>query len=242
VIISSQLTRQYFPGENPIGKHLRPPSEGNRNYEVIGVVGDTLYKVGQPLRAAMYFPILKGESGRPVTLAVRTGSDPLATSVAVQKQIAVLDPALPVSDVLTLDQVIGDSLLNASFSATIVLAFAVLSLVLACVGLYGVLSYLMALRTTELGIRVALGARREELLRLMLLDGMRPAFLGLGLGLIAGAAATQAIASMLYGTRPLDPAVFAVVAGALLLVAMLACLVPAWRASRLDPMQALRTE
>ena len=143
---------------------------------------------------------------------------------------------------LTLEQVIGESLINARFSATVVLAFAVLSLVLACVGLYGVLSYLMTLRMTELGIRIALGAQRQELLRLMLFDGMRPAVLGLGFGLLAGAAATRAIQSMLYGTKPLDPAVFGVVAGALLLVAVLACLVPAWRASRLDPMQALRAE
>jgi ABC-type antimicrobial peptide transport system permease subunit len=114
--------------------------------------------------------------------------------------------------------------------------------VLACVGLYGVLSYLMTLRMTELGIRIALGAQRQELLRLMLFDGMRPAVFGLGFGLLAGASATQAIASMLYGTKPLDPAVFAVVTGALLLVAVLACLVPAWRASRLDPMEALRAE
>jgi len=242
VIVSSHLARQYFPGENPVGKHIHPPAYGNHDYEIVGVVGDTIYQVGKPTKAAMYFPILAGDSDRGMTLAVRTDSDPLAISIPVQKQIAALDPELPVSDVLTLEQVIGDSLLNASFSATIVLAFAVLSLVLACVGLYGVLSYLMTLRMTELGIRIALGAQREELLRLMLVDGMRPAVFGLGLGLVGGAVATRAIASMLYGTKPLDPAVFTVVTGALLLVALLACLAPAWRASRLDPMQALRAE
>ncbi|KAA6461148.1 ABC transporter permease [Acidobacteria bacterium AB60] len=243
IIISSQLARQYFPGEDPIGKHLRIPAVDDKNtFEIIGVVGDTLYLVGKPSKAMFYFPILSGKTDDGFALAVRTDSNPLGMSIPVQKQIAALDPELPVSDVMTLDQVIGESLLSASFSATIVLAFAVLSLVLACVGLYGVLSYLMTLRMTELGIRIALGAQRQELLRLMLFDGMRPAFLGLGFGLLAGAAATQAIASMLYGTRPLDPAVFAVVTGALLGVSMLACLVPAWRASRLDPMQALRTE
>ena len=177
-----------------------------------------------------------------MSLAVRTDSDPLAMSIPVQKQIAALDPELPVSDVLTMDQIIGQSLGNSSFSATLVLAFAVLSLLLASVGLYGVLSYLMTQRMTEIGIRIALGAQREQVLRLVLFDGLRPAFLGLVFGLAASAAAVRLIQSMLYKTEPLDPAVFAGVAATLLTVAAVACLVPAWRASRLDPMQALRTD
>ena len=242
VIISRRLAQQYFPGEDPVGKHLHATAIGNTNYEIIGVVGDTLWRVDQPKKPAMYFPILAGDNRYGMALAVRTASDPLASSVPVQKQIAALDPELPVSDVLTMQQVIGESLGNASFSASLVLAFAVLSLVLASVGLYGVLSYLMTQRTTELGIRIALGAPREQVLRLMLLDGLRPALLGLAFGLIVSAAATQVIESMLFATRPLDPAVFAAVAATLLVVAMLACMVPAWRASHLDPMQALRTE
>jgi putative ABC transport system permease protein len=163
-------------------------------------------------------------------------------SVPIQRQIAGLDPQLPVSDVLTFAQVIGDSIGNASFSATLVLAFAALSLLLASVGLYGVLSYLMTQRMTEIGIRIALGAQREQVLRLALADGLRPAIFGLAFGLAASAAAVRLIQSMLYKTEPFDPAVFALVAATLLLVAAVACLVPAWRASRLDPMQALRTE
>jgi putative ABC transport system permease protein len=123
-----------------------------------------------------------------------------------------------------------------------VLAFAVLSLMLASVGLYGVLSYLMTQRTGEIGVRMALGARREQVVRLMLGDGLRPAFYGLVLGLVVSAGAVRLIQSMLYGTRPLDPAIFAAVAAMLLAVAALACLIPAWRASRIDPMQALRSE
>ena len=122
------------------------------------------------------------------------------------------------------------------------LSFAVLSLLLASVGLYGVLSYLVTQRMTEIGIRIALGAQREQVLRLALVDGLRPAFFGLVFGLAASAAAVRLIRSMLYKTEPLDPAVFAAVAATLLTVAAIACLVPAWRASRLDPMQALRTE
>jgi predicted permease len=246
VIVSRQLARQYFPGENPIGKHLHVPAhfhEGAPNavdYEVVGVVGDTLYQVGQEPKPAMYFPILEGFSGG--ALAVRTASNPLEFSVPVQKQIASLDPELPVSDVLTMEQVIGESLVNARLTAGLVLAFAILSLLLASVGLYGVLSYLTTQRTTELGIRMALGAQRDQLLHLMLIDGLRPALFGLGIGLVASLGATRIFQSMLFGTKPLDPVVLTSVIATLLAVAFLACLIPAWRASRLDPMQALRTE
>jgi putative ABC transport system permease protein len=190
----------------------------------------------------MYFPILEGVTGGIQMLAVHTASEPLQFSVPVQKQIASLDPELPVSDVRTMNEVIGESLVNASLSATLVLAFAILSLLLASVGLYGVLSYLTTQRTSEIGIRMALGAQRDQLLQLMLIDGLRPALFGLGLGLVMSFAATRIFQSMLFGTKPLDPVVLSGVIATLLAVAVLACLAPAWRASRLDPMQALRTE
>jgi putative ABC transport system permease protein len=248
MIISRLLAEKYFPGENPIGKHIRVPAwedtaGPSNSYEVVGEVGNTLWQLGDEVTPTMYTPAFSpsfNDAG--FALAVRTVSDPLAIAIPVQKQIAALDPGLPVSDVLTLDEVIGQSVGSASLSATLVLAFAVLSLLLASVGLYGVLSYLAAQRTVEIGVRIALGAQREQVLRLMLFDGLRPALLGLVVGLAAGAAAVRLIRSMLYETKPLDPAIFAAVAGILLLVAALACLAPAWRASRLDPMQALRTE
>jgi predicted permease len=241
IIISRQLAEQYFPNENPLGKHLHVPAKDDADYRIVAVVADTLYQVGQPLRPTMYFPLLNGESSWELSLAVRTASDPLATSIPVQKKIAELDPQLPVSDVFTMQQIIARSLGNASLSATLVLAFAVLSLVPASVGLYGVLSYLTMQRTGEIGVRMALGAQREQVLRLMLGDGLRPALYGLVLGFAASVGAVRLIKSMLYGTRPLDPAIFAAVAATLLVVAALACLVPARGASRIDPMQALRT-
>ena len=243
VIVNSKLARQYFPGEDPVGKLVHLVAYDDADYQIVGIVGDTLWQVGKPPEPTMYFPILGGNvnKGRQA-LAVRTVSDPLAISIPVEKQIAALDPALPVSNVQTMQQAIGDSLGNQSFSASLVLAFAVLSLLLASVGLYGVLSYLMTQRTTELGVRMALGAPRDQLLRLMLFDGLRPALLGLVLGAAASAAVTQLIRSMLYNTRPLDPAVYLVVTLTLLAVATLACIVPAWRASHLDPMQALRAD
>jgi putative ABC transport system permease protein len=247
VIVSHQLAQQYFPGDNPIGKHLRVPAHphagdpGGADYEIVGVVADTLFQVGKDPKAAIYFTILEGGNNSQM-LAVRTKSEPLQFSVPVQRQIASLDPEIPTSDVRTMDQVIGDSLVNASLSATLVLAFAILSLLLSSVGLYGVLSYLTTQRTSELGIRMALGAQRDQLLQLMLMDGLRPALFGLGLGLVMSFAATRIFQSMLFGTKPLDPVVLCGVIATLLVVAVLACLAPAWRASRLDPMKALRTE
>ncbi len=166
IIISRQLAQQYFPGESPLGKHLHVEAIGNVDYQVIGVVGDTLYQVGQPGKPTMYLPVLNGDSNvRWLTLVVRTTSDPLAFSVPIQKQIAQLDPELPVTDVFTMQQIIERSLGNASLSAGLVLAFAVLSLLLASVGLYGVLSYLTTQRTGEIGIRIALGAQRQQVVR-----------------------------------------------------------------------------
>jgi putative ABC transport system permease protein len=242
VIISCQLAQEYFPGESPLGKHLHVAAGGDADYEIVGVVADTLHQVGQPGRATMYLPVLRGEVHGGVTLVVRTASDPLAFSVPVQKKIAELDPELPVSDVLTMQQIIARTLGNVSLSAGLVLGFAVLSLMLASIGLYGVISYLTTQRTAEIGVRLALGAQREQVVRLVLGDGLRPALYGLVLGLSASAGAVRLIQSMLYGTQPLDPAIFAAVAAILLSVAALACLVPAWRASRINPLQALRTE
>src|SRR5437016_236910 len=242
VIINRLLAQQYFSGEDPLGKHLHVAPRGNSDYEIVGVVADTLYQVGQSVKATMYFPVFNGETDMGLTLAVRAAADPLSFSVPIQKKITELDPELPVSDVLTIQQIIERSLGNASLSASLVLGFAVLSLILASVGLYGVLSYLTTQRTGEIGVRMALGAQREEELRLMLGDGLRPALYGLTIGLVASIGAVRLIQSMLFGTRPLDPAIFAFVAASMLVVAALACLVPAWRASRIDPMQALRTE
>jgi len=153
-----------------------------------------------------------------------------------------LDPELAVSDVLTMDQLIGKSTLDASFDATLLLAFAVLSLLLASVGLFGVLSYIVAQRTPEIGIRLALGAQRGQLLRLTLVDGLKPAVAGLVLGLAGAAVATRMLSSLLYGVQPLDATVFAGVPILLLAVVGIACLLPAWRASRVDPVIALRYE
>ena len=192
----------------------------------------------------MYFPILSGIPDRTseATIVVRTEGDPLALSIPVQRQVSALDPGLPVYDILTMQQILGKATASQSFSATLLLAFAILSLLLAAIGLYGVLSYLVSQRITEIGIRVALGAQRAQVLRLVLLDGLTPVLFGLLIGLAGGATAARYIKTILYGTSPLDPIVFATMVGTLLLTAIVACALPAFRASRIEPMQALRID
>jgi ABC-type antimicrobial peptide transport system permease subunit len=176
------------------------------------------------------------------TIVVRSSRDADSMAVRVRKIVAQLDRDLPVSNVITLREAIGKSTIDSEFDSILVLAFAIIALVLAAAGLYGVLAYLVAQRLVELGIRLALGAQRNALLSHMLLDGLKPAMAGLLIGLPASAAVVRLIRSMLYETGPLDPAVFGTVPGLLVFVAIAACLVPAWYASRLDPMRTLRTE
>lgn len=243
VIITDSFARQYFPGEDAIGKHLL--TMGRRPFQVVGIVGDTRFVIAKPPQPMMYFPIyasLYGGVPTDATLVVRSTRDVTSLALPIQRIVQQLDPELAISDVLTIDQVIGKSTLNASFDATLLLSFALLSLLLASVGLFGVLSYIVAQRTSEIGIRLALGAQRGELLRLTLVDGLKPAGAGLVFGLAGAIAAARMIRSLLYGVRPLDAAVFAAVAIVLLVVASTACLLPAWRASRVDPITALRYE
>jgi predicted permease len=246
VVINRKMVNDFFPNEDPLGKHLVVTFGGkSRPYEIIGVVGDTPFAIEQAVRPAMWFPILSSNLPGITSdgvLAVRSRGDVEALALPIQKVIANLDPELPVKDVLTMDQILGESTSTSSFSATLVLAFAILSLLLAAVGLYGVLAFLVTQRTTEIGVRMALGARREQVMGLVLTDGLKPALWGLAIGLAGSAAATQLIQSVLYATRPLDAAVYATVIGVLLGVAGIACLLPAWRAARIDPMQALRAE
>jgi putative ABC transport system permease protein len=161
---------------------------------------------------------------------------------SIKRVIASIDSNLPVADVMTMDEIVGRAAMETSFEATLLAVFAALSLLLASVGLFGVLSFMVTQRTTEIGVRIALGARRGEVLRMVLFDGLQPAIIGLVLGLVAAAAVTRYMQSLLVNTKPLDLPVYIVVAMVLLGVAALACVIPAWTAARLDPMQALRTE
>ncbi len=246
VILSRKFAEQFFPGESPLGKHVKIAFSRDKpaTYEIIGVVGDTLHVFGEPIKAIIYRPILSGDPhlDSMATIVIRTTAEPLLMANAVQRQLSALNPELPVYSVLTLQQVIGKATASQSFSASLVLSFALLSLLLAAVGLYGVLSFLVTQRSSEIGIRMALGAQRSEVLRLVLVDGMTPVAIGLILGLVGGFAAGTLIKSLLYGTRPLDPAVFAAMIGSLLLTSLIASALPALRACRIEPTQALRIE
>lgn len=240
-IISESTAKQFFPGEDPIGRHIK--EDFHPAYQIVGVVGDTRWDITQPMRPTFYVPLFSGESSG-AGLAVRASSNVDAESLAlpIQKIIGQLDPDLPVADVMTMRQNIGIATLQDQFNSILVLYFAIIALVLAAVGLYGVLSYLVTQRTPELGIRIALGAQRAEVMRLTLTEGLAPVFAGLVAGLAGGAAAVQLLRTMLYGMSPFDWTVFSTVAVVLAVTAVCACITPAWRASHLDPTMALRSE
>jgi putative ABC transport system permease protein len=240
VLISRGAAQQYFPGEDPIGKHIKDIG-GTGTWEVIGIVGDVRWDISQPPLPTLYWP-LYGNGYSFATIVIRAPHDVESLAIQVEKIVGRLDPDLPVWGVMTLREAIGRSTVDSEFDSILLLGFAAIALVLAAAGLYGVLAYLVTQRTGEIGIRIALGARRDHVLRRVLIDGMRPAVAGLIIGLAASAVSVRLIRSMLYETQPLDLAVFTGVSGLLLFIAIAACLAPAWRAAHFDPMQALRNE
>jgi predicted permease len=238
VVVSESFVDKFLPGEEPLGKHVRV---SDRDFVISGVAGDTRFVIGEEPLPMMYFSLESGDLPYG-TLVLRSNKKVEQFALPVQRIVSRMDSDLPVSDILTMDQLLGKNTVSQSFNATLLAAFAALSLLLAAAGLFGVTSYIASQRTTEIGIRIALGAQRQRLMGWMLFDGLRPAAIGLLMGLAASAAATGLMREMLYGIKPLDPAIFCAVAVLMLFVAGLACVVPAWSASRLDPMQALRSE
>lgn len=239
VLISRKAANRFFFNEDPLGKHVRIDAMG-KVFLIIGVVGDTRWTISQPDHPTLYMPIFGNVSS--ATLLVRSSRNVEALSIPIQRVINTMDRDLPVAYAETLRETIEKSVLSSEFNSLLVVGFAVVALLLAAAGLYGVLAYLVTQRTNELGVRIALGAQRAQILRLTLLDGLRPVLLGLIAGLAGSAAVAKLIRSLLYGIEPYDSTVFLAVTSIFLAVAALACALPAWRASRIDPLQALRME
>lgn len=242
-IVNQAFARTYLPNVNPIGQHMVVDNldTENNQFEIVGVVGDTVEDPAVKPHPMAYYPLYLGDKVS-VSLAVRTKVDPTSLAIPVQQAISALDQNLPVSKVRTMEEIVGESTAGARFDALLLLIFAGISLLLSMVGLFGVLSYVISQRQTEIGVRLALGAQRQQVLQLMLRDGLHPALWGLLIGVPVSLALTKLLTSMLHDTSPFDPGVFVAVVATLLAVAALACVVPAWQASRLDPMQALRNE
>jgi putative ABC transport system permease protein len=249
-LISAALAKEFWPGEDPIGKHITL-TFFSQVREVVGVVGDVkgdgLDQTRPP--ATLYVPFSQltmpsGEQFRsfPMTLVVRSSTNPASLTSAVSNALNEVDATIPVRDVFTMDEMIEKSLSQRRFSLSLLSAFAVLALLLAAIGIYSVLSYSVRRRVQEIGIRLALGATLSDVLRMIVFEGMRPTLLGVTVGIAGAFALARVMSSLIYGVKPTDPLTFVSVAVVLALVALLATLIPAYRAANVDPMQALRYE
>jgi predicted permease len=245
VIINQTFARKCFANQDPLGRHIgnadrdEPPTGPRPGYRIVGIVSDTKYSsLRREVEPTMFMPLVSNRA----YFELRTASDPTALVKQVRAIVAQADNNLPLFDVRTQSQQIEQALFQERLMSRLSSFFACLALILACIGLYGLLSYEVARRTRELGIRMALGAQRRELIRLVVRRGLLLALFGAAIGTGAAMAVTRLMSAMLYGVRPYDPATFAGVCILLVLVALVACSIPARRAMCIDPMVALRDE
>jgi putative ABC transport system permease protein len=243
VVINEAMVRRYWPnGEDPIGKRLRLDKAGPWS-TIVGIVGNVrTFGLDQPARAEMYLPFAQMRRSASQALILRTSGDPAAMAAAARGVLAELDPAQPIYEVRPLSELVSASLAQRRFALMLMLVFAAVALLLAAVGIYGVMSYTVAQRTQEIGIRVALGATPASVLTMVVRQGMYLVGLGLGVGLVASLALTRLVSSMLYGVSATDVPTFAAIAAVLAAVALSAIVIPARRATRVDPMLALRAD
>ncbi len=242
-LISQAMATRFWPNENPIGKHFTLSFSPEASREVVGVVENAKL---QGLDAdnqldAIYIPEAQNGNGF-AFLTVRTSLPPADLAPAVIKAIQQVDPDQAVQDVLTMDDVASNSIFQQRFSAALLASFASLALLLAAVGIYSVLAYAVGRRVREIGVRMALGAQMTAVLRMVLFDGMKPTLIGIAIGLAGALALGRIVANQIYGVKPTDPLTFAVVSILLTAVALVASIIPAYRAARIDPMRALRDE
>jgi len=243
IVISESMAREFWPNENPIGKRLTLSFYPGKVREVIGVAGDVKFR-GLDSRkslATVYVPLAQITFWNQA-MVVRTSRDPVSAASAMAAAVHQQDPDQPLRDVRTMDDILADSLSQQRFSMLLLASFAGLALVLAAVGIYSVLAYAVRQRQREIGIRMALGAQLNDVLRMVVAEGMRPALIGVALGLAGALALKRAISSLIFGVSESDPLTFLSVSVLLAMVALVASILPAYRATKVDPMRALREE
>jgi predicted permease len=238
-LVNRTMARRYFPNENPLGKHFGWEKKDPSKYEIVGIVGDTKY---DDLRKAAEPTIYLAQTGSSSTFELRTAGDPKALIPSVRNVVEQVDRNLPLDNIRTQSEQIKQSLFQERLLAGLCSLFAGLAFVLASVGLYGVVSYGVAQRTNEIGIRLALGAERRDVLKMVLRQGLTPMLVGLALGLIVAVAISRLLSSFLYEVRPSDPITYVGISLLLASVALLATYLPARRATKVDPIEALRYE
>jgi putative ABC transport system permease protein len=250
IVISQAMADAFFASEDPIGKRIffdfEVQTERNQGipaprYEIVGIVGDVVPALDVPVRPALYRPLLDGGYSA-ASILVHTAVEPLSVLSSIGNEVHRLDPGLPVARVRTMDELVGRSTSDRRFTLSLFVGFAALAMLLAAIGLYGVVSYAVSQRTAEIGVRMALGATGADVSRLVVMQGLKPALAGVGVGIVAAFFASRLLRTLLFGVTPIDPLTFAIVPPALLAVSALACYVPALRAVRLDPTRALRAE
>jgi predicted permease len=240
VVINQTLADTLWPGQDPIGKHFNVMTD--KQSEVVGVVGNVLHNgLAEPVTAESYVPFAQNPWAY-ICLAIRAKGDPTATYSAVRVLLSDIDPELPVHDMRPMSQVIAQTMASRRLTLFLVGGFAALALVLAFVGIYGVMSYSVTERLHEIGVRVALGAQAHDVLRLVVGHGMKVAATGLVAGILGALAATRAMTALLFEVRTSDPLTYGVIAAFLAMVALAACYLPARRATAIDPLVALRHE
>ena len=246
-VANDALARKHWPNEHAIGKRVSFSERDPQWYEIVGVVGDVKHRgLDVADRAELYIPhrqpLFAGATVRPMYLAVRAPSEPLAAVAAVRRELKRLDPDQPISDVRTMDERIGRSLSSRRFSTVLLGVFASLALTLAAVGIYGIVAYSVTERTHEIGVRLALGAQRRDVIAMVVGQGMTMTAAGTAIGVAAALMLTRLMSTLLFGVSAVDPATFLAIPCLLIAVALVACYVPARRATRVDPLQALRSE
>jgi putative ABC transport system permease protein len=240
-VISTQVARSMWLGADPMGRRFHLGSLAAEWIEVVGVVGDVRSSLQKAPNPTVYLPYWQLARSN-IAVVVRTAADPKSIAGAVRGAIRGLDPELPAPRLRTIDEVVDELLAERRFQLTLVLIFAVAALLLAAIGVYGVVSHTVARRTNEIGIRMALGASRSDVRLMVVRQGLAPVAAGLAAGLAGALAAARLASGFLFGVRPADPPTFAGVAVLLLAAALAACYLPARRATRVDPLTALRDE